>query len=785
MLPTRLQQPQYRFIKVIKGDKRPQELDWTKSHNYTFDDNRLQDWIKDGGNYGVCGGFGNIVILDWDNIQEHDKVKQLLPSTFTVLSGGKGYPHYYYQTDKAESFKILDDKKNTICDIQGPGKMVVGPGSRLYTGNVYSVLNDAPISYITISELKAILDTTSGHMTRCRVNIKENRNSDDESLSFKIKSKVRYTDILIKYGIDASRNPCMCPLGHDSQNGKCFSFKDIDGIAHCFHCDFGGDIINLVQIKENKSFISACKWIVDQFGLDIELDDIKQKKKQLADSAINGDIILAQQFHDAHTYFYDSSRIWWLWDNENYLWRRVDEYDLLNVMISWQMIPDITKSHRRNEIIEMMKLIGREHKPKDFPKDWIQFKDKIIDITRMQQYEATPEYFCINPIPWALGNSEETPIIDSLFLSWVGEEKKDILYEIMAYCMLADYPLQKIFCLVGSGSNGKSCYLSILRNFIGRRNIAQADLDMIMTNNFAVSGLFKKLACEMSETNFGTIKRTNVLKRLSSGQDLVRFEFKGKDAFEDINYAKLILATNNMPPTGDTSRGYYRRWIIIRFPNEFTEKKDVLANITDKEYENLARKLIRILKELLQRREFTGEGSIDEKTKIYEDISNPQERFLREMTIPDDDGYIFKFELKDILNGWLRKNGHRQLSDTEIYYFMKDKYHDGKRSYESVGIVKRYNAWEGLRWRDQLSSDVKQLSKTISDKDFFRVFLREQGLEEKPFPIVKSDELNDSIVKFFGIDSAMKKYDYWKLHGVINHVSSAEKDLVMINIDSI
>jgi len=43
---------------------------------------------------------------------------------------------------------------------------------------------------------------------------------------------------------------------------------------------------------------------------------------------------------------------------------------------------------------------------------------------------------------------------------------------------------------------------------------------------------------------------------------------------------------------------FYRRWTIIDFPNQFTEKKDILKDIPEIEFNNLATKCVVILKNL-------------------------------------------------------------------------------------------------------------------------------------------------------------------------------------------
>jgi len=69
-----------------------------------------------------------------------------------------------------------------------------------------------------------------------------------------------------------------------------------------------------------------------------------------------------------------------------------------------------------------LKWLGREKEPKPSKKHWIQFKDKAFTLTKKTVYEVTPDYFFTNPIPWELGKTDETPIMDKLFAEWVGDK---------------------------------------------------------------------------------------------------------------------------------------------------------------------------------------------------------------------------------------------------------------------------------------------------------------------------------------------------------------------------
>lgn len=394
-------------------------------------------------------------------------------------------------------------------------------------------------------------------------------------------------------------------------------------------------------------------------------------------------------------FFYDRTKVFWLWDKENYCYHKMDETDILNEVAGNTEVNTISTKDK-NEILEALKQVGRENMPKKIKDTWVQFHDKVVDVATGEEFKASYKYFVTNPIPWELGNSSETPVMDRIFKEWVGEDYVKTLYEIIAYCTLPSYPIHRAFCFIGGGMNGKSKYLDLISNFLSQKNIATSDFDQLINNRFETYTLYKKLACFIGETNFSELNKTSTFKRLT-GQDQIRFEIKGKDIFTDYNYAKLLIATNSLPQTTDKTVGFYRRWTIIKFPNQFSEKKDILAEIPDYEMNNLAMKCIGLLQELLNKRHFHNEGDIKKRMEHYEDISDPMQKFLRDYTFDDPDGYTFKFELKDKFQAWERRHGYRIWGDKEITQYLKSKgYEIGKKNYTSENGTKRYRAWLGL-----------------------------------------------------------------------------------------
>lgn len=408
---------------------------------------------------------------------------------------------------------------------------------------------------------------------------------------------------------------------------------------------------------------------------------------------------LAERIIKRQPCYYDKARNWWLWNKNDFRWERVDETDILNAIEEVAEINTIN-SKEKTEMIEALKQVSRKNKPANIQKHYIQFKDTILDIKTGDAFYASPQWFVTNPIPWELEQDGfyDTPKMDKIFEEWVGKEHIQTLYEILAYCLIPDYPIHRIFCFIGAGMNGKSKFLELLRKFIGQSNTCTSDLDVLLQSRFEITKLHKKLVCQMGETNFNEMNKTSRLKMLSGG-DLIGFEYKNKDPFEDINYAKILISTNNLPATTDKNVGFYRRWMIIDFPNQFSEAKDILNDIPEEEYNALALKCTLILKDLLEKRQFTNEGSIEERTKRYEDHSNPLEKFLREFTIDDTDSFIFKRDFLIAFNDWAKSNRFRSMSDVEIGKKMNQLgYRNGLRSGEFTD-GKRYYAHLGIKFR--------------------------------------------------------------------------------------
>ncbi len=400
--------------------------------------------------------------------------------------------------------------------------------------------------------------------------------------------------------------------------------------------------------------------------------------------------------------FYDKNDLWWVWNKEEKKWEISNEVDILN-HIEKLTGEDIISPKNRTLILNSLKQECRKTIPKPIKPTWIQFKNKIFDLKTGKLFEATPDYFSTNPIPWETHNSkfEQTPIMDKIFEEWVGEKYVKTLYEIIAYCLLPYYPIHRLFCLIGSGMNGKSCFINLLKKFIGINNCTSTELDTLISSRFEITRLHKKLVCIMGETNFSELEKTSIIKKLTGG-DLIGFEYKNKNPFEEHNYAKIIIATNNLPTTTDKTIGFYRRWCIIDFPNQFSEKKNILEDIPEEEYECLALKCTGLLKDLLKKRKFYNEGNVEERMEKYEAKSDFLQKFLDESIKEVIGKFISKAEFHKKFKEWCKENRHREMAENTLGKKMKEKGIETGQKYVDWlydGKGGQMRVWLDLEWK--------------------------------------------------------------------------------------
>ena len=194
-------------------------------------------------------------------------------------------------------------------------------------------------------------------------------------------------------------------------------------------------------------------------------------------------------------------------------------------------------------------------------------------------------------------------------------------------------------------------YLLIgLQRAHGPNNISNVPLKQLTENPFAVSDLENKAANIDSELSSAVILDPSMLKRLT-GRQAIRIERKNARAYDALLHAKLFLSANKIPQTADESDGYYRRNVMITFPNKFegkTDDPDKLDKLTtEEELSGMFNVLMIALRRIIFGKNkgiFVNGRTIQQRREKYERATNPIRAFMTEAISPEStlDDKVYK-----------------------------------------------------------------------------------------------------------------------------------------------
>lgn len=302
-----------------------------------------------------------------------------------------------------------------------------------------------------------------------------------------------------------------------------------------------------------------------------------------------------------------------------------------------QHIPTM-KDTQRNEVIKYLDLICEQSNPDD-NSNMIAFQNGVYDFVSNQLQEFNPNIVITNKIPWDYDPKAYSEIADKTLdkISCNNKEIRMLLEECIGYCFYRRNELSKSFMLTGTGSNGKSVFLDMVKNVLGEGNFSALDLNEL-DERFSVATMAGKLANIGDDISDEFLQGRSLanFKKLVSGNQ-VKAEIKNDpNIFFMKPTVKLLFSANDIPPMKDRTGAVMRRLIIIPFNAKFSkDDKDFDPYITWKlRDESVMKYLIRIgiegLKRVLTNKHFTESKSVQEELKDFEMRNNPILLFLNE-----------------------------------------------------------------------------------------------------------------------------------------------------------
>jgi P4 family phage/plasmid primase-like protien len=606
-IPEQLWNDDFRFLKLRPRGKEPtgDSIGWQKN-NYQYLDLEFQQHIANGGNYGVIGGYGNLILIDSDS-EEINKIAENMPETFTVKTGNpQPYKkHYFYIADKPiKPIRLTADKLGDLGDVRSVGQYVVGAGSIHPSGKEYRVEKDIPITHITEAEIREIFKTYI------------EKDSATEFKEYPIDTKIRATPYIRECRMPDYLLNNKLPKGNTAKNWKLFRYiADIlrnrqvnqayyERIVRTQGHSDGAIKGWAVKANEGKIGKSSCKLMkeyIDKYYPELKKDicgncplnktcQIKENIKANKDyTALQKEIYIALAVKDrdkatellvkeikSNNFIYttrdDVKSEMWIYKEGIYVpqgksFVREFSREILGEAYSTQLSNAIISKIEADTFIEHDEFFNTNYVEE------IPLINGILNIRTRELTEHTPQKIFFNKLPVTYNPDSDCPNVLNHFRSILSsDEDVKVMMELFGYLLLKEYKIEKAVMFVGFGRNGKSKTIELMKRFIGAENCASLPLRALHEESFSLSELFGKMANLAADLSKTDLQETGMIKSLI-GRDTIQAKRKYLRDLNFVNYAKMIFAANELPKIFDTTDGFWTKWVLIEFPYKFVTKE--------------------------------------------------------------------------------------------------------------------------------------------------------------------------------------------------------------------
>lgn len=327
----------------------------------------------------------------------------------------------------------------------------------------------------------------------------------------------------------------------------------------------------------------------------------------------------------------------------------------------------------------------------------INLKNGIYDIKNKKLIEHSSKYFFRQILPIEYKPNEKCDQWLQ-FLNYVLKGDKELIkliQQLFGYVLIGGDPfLHKAFVLYGSGRNGKSTLIDILRSLIGVKSYSTVSMSKI-NKEFSAVALVGKLANIVEETPDEEIN-SEVFKSIVGGGS-IQVSHKNFDEFTAKINARFIFACNDMPIFKDKNSSMLDRLVFIPF-SVYIEEKDRDTRILEKlnkELSGILNWAIVGANEIIENRKMLTPGATVELKEQYKEET--------------DSVYAWCIEMVKVLNleDYSDENYKPRIyTNSEIYkYYEQWCGSSGVYAVKMMKFSKRFASW--VKTKDNLCDGSK------------------------------------------------------------------------------
>lgn len=279
-------------------------------------------------------------------------------------------------------------------------------------------------------------------------------------------------------------------------------------------------------------------------------------------------------------------------------------------------------------------------------------------------------------------------------------DKIKMLQEFMGLTLTRETKHEKALFLLGNGSNGKSVILEVLSAILGDSNYSSLEFDQI-SKQFLTFQLMNKLVNLCTDIDYYNRASFGQFKRIVTGEPILA-DIKNKKPVQFRPHCKLIFAANRLPQTTDTSKGYFRRLLVLKLNQSFegTRKdKDLKVKLLA-ELDGIFLWMIDGLQRLQATGKFTIPESCEDELAKYLENSNSVVSFVNDRCeIKKQNDYWEEYQvLYDAYLEFCKNAGVKSFKKTEMRQEIVDRQFKGQVYFERSGS--RGNHYKNIRLKN-------------------------------------------------------------------------------------
>jgi putative DNA primase/helicase len=264
------------------------------------------------------------------------------------------------------------------------------------------------------------------------------------------------------------------------------------------------------------------------------------------------------------------------------------------------------------------------------PEGLIAAENCVIDLNDQTSREHDPEYLFLHHLGCEFNPEATAPRFEQFLREVVpSSTDRSKLQEFAGYTLMHwAMPFHKALFLVGPTASGKSTFLDTINAMLGEGTVSSLTPQQLTTERFSGAELFGKWANIRNDIPAATVENTGQFKEIIGG-DPMKAERKRKDPFMFEPTAKHLFAANELPSTETDDEAFYRRILLVPFPETIPEG-DRDKHLDDKlqaELPGVLNWALEGLQRLLANGGFTGDRSPGQTQDTWQKWADSVSRF--------------------------------------------------------------------------------------------------------------------------------------------------------------